>query len=93
MKINNFWGEEKKKAAKKEDITGNLWQKSEVSLILDMWETNGIKEIANALGRGVGSVQYIVGALRKTGFKLKSKRSYATTSVLIEEALKELKLK
>ena len=67
------------------------WTKPEVETILKLWEDHSLKEVANAVHRGMGSVGYIVNHLRKSGFKLSSKRFPSSNSAVILEALEELR--
>jgi transposase len=68
------------------------WTKQEVETILDMWEDHTIRDIANAVDRGMGSIQYIVGNLKKYGFKLTSKRGTPPINTAVIDALAELSL-
>jgi len=86
----NFFDKEPTSDLLKPTPKNIVWTKKEVETILDSWEDHSVKEIAGAIGRSGASIQYIVGKLRKVGFKLKSKYSRVTNSSIIREALEEL---
>lgn len=67
------------------------WSKQEINILLDLWNDHTIQEVANAVGRDAGSLQYMIGCLRRHGFTLSRKHFTPPLSKHITEVLEELR--
>lgn len=67
------------------------WTKDEVKRIVSLWDQKNPDELANDLNISKLQLMYMVGLIRKNGYKLTRKRKNGTLSILIKEALSELK--
>lgn len=67
-----------------------LWTKSEIKLVIQLWDTKTTTEIANELKRPVTSIGYIAKKIRDAGYHLSKKQRHGTISLLVKEVLSEL---
>lgn len=76
-----------KQRAEKKQFT-----KSEIALVLELWNDKDTAEIAKELGRTTATISYIATQIRKSGYDLPRKHKRGTLRLLIGEVLKEKRL-
>lgn len=72
------------------DTSKKLWTKSEIKLVIKLWDTATTAEIADELKRPKTSIGYIAKKIRDEGYDLPKKQKSGTLSLLVKEVLKEL---
>lgn len=75
---------------KKRDI--RYWTKKELGVLLDLWETKSVREIATELGRDQSSIVAKANDIRKVGYNLPKKARAGEARALIMSVLRERKL-
>jgi predicted phage-related endonuclease len=66
--------------------------KDEINMVIDLWETKTLGEMAEALGRSIPSVTYIAQRIRKAGFNLSIKHVKGKNDSLVKTVLRERNL-
>lgn len=71
----------------------HMWTKDQVKRIATVWENKNVEDIAEELGVNRKQVMYMVGQMRKAGFKLARKHKKSYLHVMLTDVLTELKTK
>jgi len=65
------------------------WTKEEFELLIDLWETHSINQLAEKLGLETGKITGAINTLRKNGIKLASKDNKSRIIDIIKQIKQE----
>lgn len=82
-----------KKLTKMKRKKSHLWTKDEIKTVASLWETSNFEDLCNKLDVKDFQLNYIVGHMRRAGFKLTKKHKKGYLQNLIQEVLLEVKKK
>lgn len=75
----------------KQHLERHIWTKDQIKTIIKLWDTETPESLADELGVHKDQLMYMVHLIRVKGLKLIRKRRNGTMSLLVEEAIKEMR--